>query len=230
MNHVQIRDLQLIDYQEAWNEQEQLFNTLILSKQHAAPQQHHLLLCEHPHVYTLGQRGNANNMLISSPMLQSIGASLVRTNRGGDITYHGPGQIVAYPICDLESLGLSLRTYIERLEQAVINMLQTYGIAAGRLHGATGVWLEAGLTGRERKICAIGVKASRHITMHGLALNVNTDMRYFQHINPCGFADKRVTSMAQELGRSIDMAEAKQCLAQKLAQCLNLTIINPQHQ
>lgn len=167
MNHVQIRDLQLIDYQEAWNEQEQLFNTLILSKQHAAPQHHHLLLCEHPHVYTLGQRGNANNMLISSPMLQSIGASLVRTNRGGDITYHGPGQIVAYPICDLESLGLSLRAYIERLEQAVIDMLQTYGIAAGRLHGATGVWLEAGLTGRERKICAIGVKASRHITMHG---------------------------------------------------------------
>ena len=230
MNHVQIRDLQLIDYQEAWNEQERLFNNLISSKLQGTAGANHLLLCEHPHVYTLGQRGNVGNMLISDSMLQAIGAQLIRTNRGGDITYHGPGQLVAYPICNLEELGIGLRTYIECLEQAVINLLDHYGIAAERMHGATGVWLDVGQKGRERKICAIGVKASRHITMHGLALNVNTNMQYFDHINPCGFADKRVTSMAIELGHTPNMAEVKQQLTAQLAACLGLTISKPQQQ
>lgn len=223
MKHVLIRDLQLIDYKEAWKEQERLFNELLQSKMRGEAAEHnHLLLCEHRHVYTLGQRGHDNNLLVPATTLDSLGASFVRTNRGGDITYHGPGQLVAYPICDLEQLGLGLRNYIEALEQAVIDTLAEYGIAAGRLHGATGVWLNPGQPGIERKICAIGVKASRHITMHGLALNVNTDMQYFGHINPCGLADKRVTSMQQELQRTIDMAAIKQQLGQHLCHRLGL--------
>ena len=223
MKHVLIRDLQLIDYKEAWQEQERLFDELSQSKMRGAAVEHnHLLLCEHPHVYTLGQRGAASNLLVSNAVLNAMGADFVKTNRGGDITYHGPGQLVAYPICDQEQLGLGLRAYIEAMEQAVIDTLGQHGIAAGRLLGATGVWLDPERPGHERKICAIGVRASRHITMHGLALNVNTDMRYFAHINPCGFACKQVTSMQQELNGQVDMDAVKGDLVRNLCHRLGL--------
>lgn len=209
---INIRQLGLISYDEAWKLQQDLFNEALqvrnafsAEKQQVVPQQN-ILFCEHPHVYTLGKSGRENNLLIAPSFLESIGATYVRTNRGGDITYHGPGQIVVYPILDLMQLNLSLKSYVETLEEAVIMLLKTYGIQASRLPGATGVWISAG-TPAARKICAIGIRASRYITMHGLALNVNTDLRYFSYINPCGFKDKGVTSISAEIKRSISTEE-----------------------
>ena len=214
-----IEDWHQIEYAEAWKQQEELFNTLVAAKQGGQTYENRILLCEHPHVYTLGRSGKVQNMLLSDEQLQRIGATLFHIDRGGDITYHGPGQLVCYPILNLEEFGLGLKEYIHLLEEAVIRVCALYGIEAGRVEKATGVWLD-GDKARARKICAIGVRSSHYVTMHGLALNVNTDLRYFSYINPCGFIDKGVTSLQKELGREIPMEEVKQRLTQNLVSLL----------
>ncbi len=198
----EIRDLGLIDYKKAWDYQESLFEEMIKSKLEGNSKAGYLLLCEHPHVYTLGRHGEKENLLITEPFLKRIGAKFYKIDRGGDITYHGPGQIVCYPIFDLDMYRIGIRKYIEKLESSVIAMLANLEISAYRLNGITGVWVNDLKTGADKKICAIGVRASRGITMHGLALNVNTDLSYFTYINPCGLPDKGVTSM-QELGGTL---------------------------
>lgn len=217
MKHVFFRDLNLIDYKEAWEYQEKLFNEVTQDKLNDGGNLNYLLFCEHPHVYTLGKSGANSNLLISPEMLKSIGATYYHINRGGDITYHGPGQIVAYPIFNLEDFNLTLKTYIYNLEQVVIDCLATYGIEGTRMSGATGVWIEPGVKGKERKICAIGVRASRYVTMHGFALNVNTNLNYFSYINPCGFIDKGVTSIQKELGHEVDLQSVKNNLKEQFS-------------
>ncbi len=212
---LQINDWGLIPYADAWKEQEVLFNGLVQAKQNGESYINHIILCEHPHVYTLGRSGKEQNMLLNEKQLEAINASLYHIDRGGDITYHGPGQLVCYPIINLEEYNLGLKAYIHLLEEAVIGVCADYGIVAGRLDNATGVWLDTG-TPRARKICAIGVRSSHFVTMHGLAFNINTDLRYFSYIHPCGFVDKGVTSLQQELKREIPMDEIKDKLASKL--------------
>lgn len=211
MNTVIIyRDLGRIEYGEAWDFQEERFNEILaLKKEKDAETPNYLFFCEHPHVYTLGKSGSENNLLINNEHLKIKGASFFRTNRGGDITYHGPGQIVGYPILDLENFGLGIRRYIELLEESVILLLAGHNIHATRLEGASGVWLDAHISGRARKICAIGVRSSRYVTMHGFAFNINTNLDFFNYINPCGFMDKGVTSMQKELGAEQDMEAIK---------------------
>lgn len=199
-------DWGLIPYDTALRKQEDVFNRKVEQKllsQGGIEQD--FIVCQHPHVYTLGKHGKASNLLANEQFLETIGATFHHINRGGDITYHGPGQIVGYPSLDIDSLGLSLRTYIETVEESVILLMKDYNIVCERLKGATGVWIDAH-SSKARKICAIGVKASRGITMHGFALNVNTDLTYFNYINPCGFTDKGATSMQKELGRQIDIS------------------------
>ena len=212
---LEISDWGLIDYEQSWQRQTQWFNQLVSAKRNGEQYVNRIVLCEHPPVYTLGRSGKENNMLLGALQLQSIGASLYHIDRGGDITFHGPGQLVCYPILNLEDFSLGLRSYIYALEEAVIRTCASYGIQAARLENATGVWLEP-RTSRARKICAIGVRSSHFVTMHGLALNVNTDLRYFSYINPCGFIDKGVTSLKQELGETVDMAAVKSKLCKEL--------------
>jgi lipoyl(octanoyl) transferase len=212
----QFHDLGLMDYQAAWDYQEQLFSENLKKKAAGDPTQNHLIFCEHPHIYTLGKSGSENNLLADSEMLKRSGAMFIRTNRGGDITYHGPGQIVGYPIFDIGTIGLGVKDYIHYLEESIIQSLAEFGIEGGRLAGAAGVWLDSEIGGKARKICAIGVKASRHITMHGFAFNINTNLNFFRLINPCGFTDKAVTSVQQELGIEIDMDFAKKVTYEKL--------------
>jgi lipoyl(octanoyl) transferase len=208
-------DIGIKDYKETWDYQESVFQNLIDFKtgksgpglSEAPP--NHLIFVEHPHVYTLGKSGSENNLLLNHIQLQANDATFYKTNRGGDITYHGPGQIVGYPIFDIERSGLSLKEYITRLEEVIIKAVKHYGLRGERLDGATGVWLDTQEKNRARKICAIGVRASRYVTMHGFALNVNTDLKYFTYINPCGYIDKGVTSLQQELNREMDFAEVK---------------------
>lgn len=213
---IHFQDLGLINYKKAWNYQEELFGEKLQKKLSGEPVDNHLLFCEHPHVYTLGKSGSENNLLVNNKMLQSLNVSFFKTNRGGDITYHGPGQIVGYPVLDLENFGLGVKTYIEKLEQSIINVLEKYDIKGKRLPGSTGVWLDPDIPGRARKICAIGVKASRHITMHGFAFNVNTDLKFFEMINPCGFTDKAVTSLEKEIGRKPDFEVVKENVKSEL--------------
>jgi len=212
MQQVFFEDLGLIDYKKAWDYQEEQFEKVMQHKMAAKGDLHYLLFCEHPHVYTLGKSGASTNLLISDEMLKRINATYYHINRGGDITYHGPGQIVIYPIFNLEAFGITLKEYIHKLEEIIIRFLGNYGINASRLEGATGVWLDVGIMGRERKICAIGVRASRFVTMHGLAFNINTDLNYFSYINPCGFIDKGVTSLEKEIGKAVDMNSVKESL------------------
>ena len=210
-------DLGLRDYKETWDYQEELFQDLLANKvknRSLGPRDQvqlpgRLLFVEHPHVFTLGKSGSDNNLLVNSLQLQAGNASFYRIDRGGDITYHGPGQIVGYPLLDLEIFDLTLKAYIYNIEEVVIQTLQEYGIGAGRSEGATGVWIDSEVKGKARKICAIGVRASRHITMHGFAFNINTDLDYFNYINPCGYTDKGVTSLARELGEEQDFEKAK---------------------
>jgi len=202
-------DLNIIEYGQAWGYQEKLFEDALSQKSQGQNPQNHLLLCEHPHVITIGKHGKLENLLFQEKHLNEKGVSLFRIDRGGDITYHGPGQLVAYPIFDLESFNIGLRTYIYNIEEIIIRLLRSYNIIAERLEGAAGVWLDTSIPARTRKIAAIGVRSSRFVTMHGLALNVNTDLSYFSLINPCGFIDKGVTSMQKELGREVDMQEVK---------------------
>lgn len=203
----------IVEYQQAWDRQTVLFDTIINQKIANRATTSCLVFCEHPHVYTLGKSGHSENMLYNP-----YNVPLVRTNRGGDITYHGPGQIVGYPIFDLDTFHLGLKDYIYKVEEAVILTLAHYGITATRLEHATGVWLDVESSTRCRKICAIGVKSSRFVTMHGFALNVNTDLTYFKNINPCGFIDKGVTSMEQELGRKLDLLEVENVLTRYFLQ------------
>ena len=215
-----LSDWGLIPYAEAWQRQTEWFDSLIQAKQNNEEYENHIIFCEHPHVYTLGRSGKENNMLLSGAQLEKIGATLYHIDRGGDITYHGPGQLVCYPILNLEEFGLGLKEYVHLLEEAVIRVCASYGIETGRVEKATGVWLE-GDTARARKICAIGVRSSHYVTMHGLALNVNTDLRYFSYINPCGFIDKGVTSLQKELGHEVPMEEVKECLCKELVNLLS---------
>lgn len=179
-----------------------------------------LLFVEHPHVYTLGKSGDEHNLLLNYIQLQAAHATFFQTDRGGDITYHGPGQIVGYPIFDLENFGIGLRRYIELMEDAIIKSIAEFGLIGMRDAQATGAWLDAG-TPKARKICAIGVKSSRFVTMHGFALNVNTDLSYFQHINPCGFTDRGVTSLENELGQKQDFELVKQIVLSKMLEVFN---------
>lgn len=209
---------------QAWEYQENLLQKIIrqkLGQEDLNPDgktDNYLLFVEHPHVFTLGKSGSEENLLANFIQLQAQNAEFVHTNRGGDITYHGPGQIVGYPVFNLDYFAKGVRDYIEKMEDAIIDCVAHYEITAGRLDGATGVWLDAGIKGKERKICAIGVRVSRGVSMHGFALNVNTDLNYFSLINPCGFTDKQVTSIEKELGRKIDYEETKAILKDKLAQ------------
>jgi lipoyl(octanoyl) transferase len=230
---VLFHDLGLVDYQEAWNLQEKLFNEVIdrklsnrlLPEDKQQQQEHFLLFCEHPHVYTLGRSGDEKNLIVSEKDLQKLQATFYRNNRGGDITYHGPGQIVGYPILDLDFFFTDIHKYLRYLEESVIMTLKEYGITAGRIAGCTGVWLDPDDNKHARKICALGVRCSRWVTMHGFAFNVNTDLSYFNHIIPCGISDKSVTSMEKELGRKMDMNEVKEKLKKNLSEVFGMQLI-----
>jgi lipoyl(octanoyl) transferase len=215
-------DWGLIDYQQAWDQQDEVFNRTVAVKTAnrtngtSLETPNYLIFCEHPHVYTLGKSGHPENLLLDEAGLEEKGATYYKINRGGDITYHGPGQIVGYPILDLDNFFTDIHLYLRTLEEAVILTLKDYGIAAGRYPGYTGVWLDAD-NEKARKICALGVRCSRWVTMHGFAFNVNTDLNYFKNIVPCGIDDKDVTSMQRELGRALNMEEVKEKLRQHIA-------------
>lgn len=210
---VMLRHLGLMDYKEAWEYQEELFKSVVdikLSNRNnnlEEPTPNYLLFVQHPHVFTLGKSGSVDHLLVKEEELGEKQASFYKINRGGDITYHGPGQLVAYPILDLDNFFTDIHKYVRFLEEAVIRTCADYGLSAGRVEGLTGVWMTDGMP---RKICAIGVKSSRWVTMHGLALNVNTDLSYFGNIVPCGINDKAVTSLERELGRTLDLDEVGQ--------------------
>lgn len=217
INHnVIFQELGILDYQSAWDYQEKLLKTNIdikinnrqLQPEDTTETENHLLFVEHPHVYTLGKSGHEENMLANNDMLKEIDATYVKTNRGGDITYHGYGQIVGYPVLDLENFYTDIHRYMRELEEIIIRTIAEYGLKGERSPGETGVWLDVGKP-YARKICAMGVKASRWVTIHGFALNVNTDLRYFEYIIPCGIKDKQVTSLKRELEREVDMEEVK---------------------
>jgi lipoyl(octanoyl) transferase len=216
---VYFRDLGFMGYQEAWDYQEKLLkqNVDIKTRYHSAQQKqqknsttNYLLFVEHPPVYTLGKTGHEENVLLDEEEMQERGILFVKTNRGGDITFHGPEQIVGYPILDLEKFGTDIGKYLRNLEEIIIRTLAEYDINGERSSGETGVWLDAGSVGRERKIAAFGVRCSRWITMHGFAFNVNTDLQYFDGIVPCGIKNKQVTSLSRELSRHIDLGEVKE--------------------
>jgi lipoyl(octanoyl) transferase len=217
-------------YKECWEYQQSLFNELLAKQGDGSDFAGTIIFVEHPSVYTLGKSGNMSNMLIDEARLKALGAEFYHIDRGGDITFHGEGQVVCYPILDLEKLGIGLRRYVELLEQSVIETVAEYGISGSRLEGATGVWLCDEMTNSAgeklqrnwRKICAIGVKASRFVTMHGLALNASTDLKWFTMINPCGFVDKGVTSISKELGREVSFDGASKVLCEKLLKNFNV--------
>jgi lipoyl(octanoyl) transferase len=217
-------------YKECWELQQQLFDELLAKRGEESDFVGTIIFVEHPAVYTLGKSGNIGNMLIDEARLKALGAEFYHIDRGGDITFHGEGQVVCYPILDLQKLGIGLKRYVELLEQSVIETVAEYGIDARRLEGATGVWLNDAMTNAAgeslernwRKICAIGVKASRYVTMHGLALNASTDLKWFTMINPCGFVDKGVTSITKELSREVSFDEASKVLCEKLLANFNL--------
>lgn len=223
-------DLGLQDYQKVWDKQEEVFKELIhvksmnfdLPQCEKLPEFQHLFFCEHPHVYTLGKSGDQDNLLINQIELQAKDAQFIKTNRGGDITYHGPGQLVGYPILDLERLNMGIKDYIYGLEEAIIKTIAEYGLKGKTVDGAIGVWLDATDLLPERKVCAIGVKVSRYVSMHGFALNINTNLDYYNYINPCGFVDKGVTSLQKELGRKLDFEEVKQKVKYHLKEIFHL--------
>ena len=227
------KDVGRKDYKETWDYQTDIFTRLLDSKKPgtlAAESGMNILpgtfiFVEHPHVYTLGKSGSENNLLLDFIQLKAKDASFYRIDRGGDITYHGPGQIVGYPIFDLEVIKVGLKEYIYRLEEAIIKTVNEFDITASRLEGGTGVWIDPDIAGKARKICAIGVKASRYVTMHGFAFNVNTDLAYFKNINPCGFTDKGVTSLEKELGAKQDFESVKKKVKRNLQEVFDLNWI-----
>jgi lipoyl(octanoyl) transferase len=226
---VHLHDLGLIDYKEAWDYQENLFKKAIdlkIAKRNGETEEipeNHLLFCQHPHVFTLGKSGNSGNLLLNEAELNQQQASYYKINRGGDITYHGPGQLVVYPIFDLEQFFTDIHKYMRFLEEAVILTLNDFGIQSGRVEGLTGVWIESN-SKNARKICAMGVKSSRWVTMHGIGFNINTDLNFFSHIIPCGIDDKAVTSMQRELGRGVNLEEVSRLLQNHLAELFDFTI------
>jgi len=241
MREVIFRDLGLIDYKKAWDEQELIFNTTIAAKlanrvkavddreksqRDFIGTKNYLLFCEHPHVFTLGKSGSEENLLANEDQLKEKEATFYKINRGGDITYHGPGQLVVYPIFDLDHFFTDIHKYLRFLEEAVILTLREYGITAGRIEGLTGVWLDVNDPQKARKICAMGVKCSRWVTMHGIGFNINTRLEYFNHIIPCGINDKQVTSLNKELQREISMDEVKEKLKQNLANIFDFDYVS----
>lgn len=233
MRTIHFQDLGTADYASAWAHQKALFQQVIARKtanRHLPAEEQldtedHLLFCEHPHVYTLGRNGNTAHLRMDEQGLREAGVQFFPIDRGGDITYHGPGQIVGYPILDLDHYFTDIHRFLRTLEEAVIGTLEAYRIKAGRIDGLTGVWLDGDDPAKARKICAFGIKASRWVTMHGFAFNVNTDLRYFDHIVPCGIADKGVTCMAKELGGLLDMEEVKQRLKLELADLFDVELV-----
>jgi lipoyl(octanoyl) transferase len=238
---VYFQDLGALGYKEAWDYQEGLMKSnlelkkdLSLMNQDTlqgltqADTRHHLLFVEHPPVYTLGKSGSMENVLINEDERRHRGIDFFQTNRGGDITFHGPQQIVGYPILDLEKFYTDIGRYLRDLEEVIIRTLEEWNITAGRSSGETGVWIDAGVPGKERKICAMGVRSSRWVTMHGFALNVNTDLSYFNHIIPCGIQNKKVTSMKEELGREVGVDEVKEILKEKFADVFGVEIVPDQ--
>lgn len=233
MQKIAFQDLGLIDYKEAWDYQEQLFKTNVDQKiinrraeKIVHPTKNHLLFCEHPHVYTLGKSGDESHLLLNEAMLKQKGANYYKINRGGDITYHGPGQIVGYPILDLDNFFTDIHKYLRFLEEMVIKTLAEYGIEGGRSEGYTGVWLDADNPIKARKICAMGVRCSRWVTMHGFAFNINSDLDYFNNIVPCGISDKAVTSLKKELNREIDVNEVKEKLKKHFSAIFQAELID----
>ena len=227
---VSFRDLGLIDYKQCWDFQEELFAEILAVKSSNRKEnktvatKNHLIFCEHPHVYTLGKSGDEKNLLVNEDYLKSRGATFHKINRGGDITYHGPGQIVGYPIIDLDNFFTDIHKYLRFLEEAVILTLKEYGLETERSPGETGVWFDVGTT-KARKICALGVKSSRWVTMHGFAFNVNSDLSYFGNIIPCGITDKSVTSLQKELGKELNMDEVRNKLKTHLVELFEMEII-----
>ena len=229
---VEFRDLGNMDYQEAWTYQEKLFGDIVaqkiqnrnLPKDQQAITPSYLLFVEHPHVYTLGKSGKPEHLLLDDVGLLSHQATYYKINRGGDITYHGPGQLVGYPILDLDHFFTDIHRYLRYLEEAIILTLAEYGVSAGRIDGLTGVWLDHNTLKNPRKICALGVKSSRWVTMHGFAFNLNVDLSYFGHIVPCGIDDKAVTSLHLELGRRVDVGEVKGKVKKHLADLFEMNL------
>lgn len=235
------RDLGLLEYQSAWDYQEDLLKENVSRKtaawnrtpvasmdivaDPAPPTTHYLLFVEHPPVYTLGKSGSKENVLMKDEEMKEQGIGFFNTNRGGDITYHGPGQVVGYPILDLERFYTDIGKYLRGLEEVIIRTLAEYGIIGERSAGETGVWIEPGVSGRERKICAIGVRCSRWITMHGFAFNVNTDLSYFNNIIPCGIVNKQVTSLSKELGRTMEISAVKEAIKANFESVFNAALI-----
>ena len=230
---VEFRDLGLIDYHQAWEYQESLFAETVeikirnrnLPVQEQSPTPNYLLFLEHPHVYTLGKSGKQENLLLDEAGLNEKNAAFYKINRGGDITYHGPGQLVGYPILDLDNFFTDIHKYLRFLEEAVILTLAEYGIEAGRITGLTGVWLDANKQENPRKICALGVKSSRWVTMHGFAFNINSDLNYFNNIIPCGIDDKAVTSLQKELGEEISLEDVKEKMKKHLSTLFEMELI-----
>lgn len=229
---VLFEDLGVMDYKAAWDYQEALLQQNLAVKReavdnavpHPLPTKNHLLFVEHPPVYTLGKSGKMENVLIGDEERTAKGIEFYHTNRGGDITFHGPGQIVGYPILDLEKFYTDIGRYLRELEEVIIRTLAAYGIQGSRSEGETGVWIDADIKGRERKICAMGVRCSRWITMHGFALNVNTDLAYFNHIVPCGIQNKKVASMKKELGTEVNVDEVKERLKENFAKVFDIEL------
>ena len=236
----EVIDLGLIDYKEAWDYQEKLFQEIVNLKieNRKKPQDaqsrtpNYLVFCEHPPVYTLGKSGSLDNLLLDGSGLDKVGATFYKINRGGDITFHGPGQIVCYPILDLDNFFTDIHKYLRNLEEGVIMTCKDFGLDAGRIDGLTGVWLEYEKQDHEeeeswdpRKICALGVKSSRWVTMHGLAFNVNTNLDYFKYIIPCGIDDKAVTSLVEEIERPLDINEVKSKLKRHLGSIFQMNLI-----
>ncbi len=219
-----------IDYQKAWNKQESIFKKIVdlkienRKKKENKATENYILVCSHPHVYTLGKSGNEKNLLINNKNIKSQKLEYYKINRGGDITYHGPGQLVIYPIIDLENFFTDIHKYLRFLEEAVIMTLDEFGISSGRIENLTGVWVNVS-TNKPKKICAMGVKSSRWVTMHGLALNVSTDLKYFNNIVPCGIEDKEVTSIEDKLNKKIKLEDVENKMLKNLAQVFKFKLI-----
>tara|TARA_B100001250_G_scaffold7477_1_gene6311 strand:- start:4038 stop:4742 length:705 start_codon:yes stop_codon:yes gene_type:complete len=232
MQKAYFQDIGLIEYKKAWVFQEELFNKTLRIKsknrneETSIKTENHLIFCEHPHVYTLGNSGNKENLLVNEDYLRSRGASFYKTNRGGDITYHGPGQIVGYPIFDLDNFFNDIGKYLRLLEESIILTIKEYGLVGERSKGETGVWINVGKP-NARKICALGVKTSRWVSMHGFAFNINTDLSYFENIIPCGINDKQVTSLEKELGEKINLEKVKEQLKSNIELVFQLKLVSP---
>ncbi len=244
MQQVYFKDLGIVEYKTAWDYQEELLQqnlkvkaalreqvtvsadaSLLTADDSPLTTHHHLLFCEHPPVYTLGKSGSMDNVLMTETQLEESNIQFFNTNRGGDITFHGLQQIVGYPILDLEKFYTDIGKYLRNLEEVVINTIAEYGIKGARSSGETGVWIEPGIIGKERKICAMGVRCSRWVTMHGFALNINTDLSYFNNIIPCGIQNKQVTSIEKELGCKVDYAEAKEKLKRNFERVFEVEVV-----